>query len=491
MSTAAVTPQHRVSGWNIHLLCGPEGDRFAGVFHPPGSSSLTYRDVVDELRLCFDIPTNAGSRDEEIASPWHNIAFGYKVTTYSCLQSVEEDALSTSDTSLRMISGQYLDESISTPADDQFSDSERRTILCLHIIRHTECELDHTEPVFVHLQHGCAKHMSYPSLRRDERYLPPGKASTDPHVAQLPYRKTIRSARGSLIPSKRSDSSSESLTKDSETHSEVGADQDVSNMIAPPAAEIPLDEARATMARFRTSCFIGGTRCAVSGKGRAWTTYPGVGPGIQACHIVPQQHYNVYPVPSSFGRTLYNPHRLLEAWIRTWSAKNSLAMFSHFHDLFDKRLFSIHPVTLRIRVFVPYDVLLEHHGSTAQVSYLVDRKALQHHYEMYCIENMAAKMLTPDVHRSKITSVSGIPAAISPLMSGYRSRRIASLIITGGRSSNDIPGDIEQPARVGSGPDESATSTCPTPNETGLLTSDDSFTSGLYNSCLPVREDLA
>ncbi|KAJ4175597.1 hypothetical protein NW755_014845 [Fusarium falciforme] len=60
--------------------------------------------------------------------------------------------------------------------------------------------------------------------------------------------------------------------------------------------------------------------------------------------------------------------------------------------MFDTRLFRIHPKTLRIRVFIPYDVLLEYHGRIAKVPRSVDRAALRHHYEMCCIENMAAKM---------------------------------------------------------------------------------------------------
>ncbi|KAG8408068.1 hypothetical protein J3459_018198 [Metarhizium acridum] len=72
MFNVAITPQLRALGWNVHILCGPDSDRFAGIFHPPGSNSLTYRDIVDELRLCFDIPTDSKADDGESANPWQD-----------------------------------------------------------------------------------------------------------------------------------------------------------------------------------------------------------------------------------------------------------------------------------------------------------------------------------------------------------------------------------------------------------------------------------
>ncbi|GAB0136005.1 hypothetical protein EsDP_00004323 [Epichloe bromicola] len=491
MSNAAITSQLRALGWNVHILCGPEGDRFAGVFHPPGSNSLTYRDIVDELRLCFDIPTDSGAEDEDRANPWHDIAFGYGISTGGNLQPAGEDASTTSNTSLRIISGQHLGGIISTPAGDESSDPGRPAIVCLHAFRHTECRIGHTEPVSVHLREGCAKHIAYPSLHRDERYLPPGKASGDPHFAQLPYRKTRRSTRSSQSPSKRSASGSASPPKDPPSYSDAGVSEDVANMVAPPAVKISLEQARQTMAAFRTSCLAGSTKCAVSGKGRSWYMNPNVGPGIQACHIVPQQHYNVYPVPDSFGESQYSPRRLREAWNRTWSAENSLALFSHFHDFFDNRLFSIHPETLQIRVFVPYDVLLEHHGSTAQLSPMVDRKALRHHYDMCCIENMAAKMLLSDVYVSEMTSRSGTSGPISPFESGCPTPTLQNITNTANSSSKDIPGDPQKRARPGL--DEPAADTNQFPHEIGLSTGDGSSTSGSlqYNPSLPDWMDLA
>ncbi|KAM0417403.1 hypothetical protein ACHAPT_012638 [Fusarium lateritium] len=69
----------------------------------------------------------------------------------------------------------------------------------------------------------------------------------------------------------------------------------------------------------------------------------------------------------------------------------------HLHDLFDARLFSIHPDTHRIRAFVPYDVVTEFHGRKAFLPPVVDREALRHHWDMCCIENMAALAPYPDI----------------------------------------------------------------------------------------------
>ncbi|KAH6985459.1 hypothetical protein EDB80DRAFT_767932 [Ilyonectria destructans] len=454
MSSAAITPQFRALGWNVHLLCGPESDRFAGLFHPPGSNSLTYRDIVNELRLCFEIPTNSGAEDDESTDTWADIAFEYGGSVGGNLQPLDGDASTTAIPSPRMISGQYFDGSVSTPPGDPLSDPARPPIVRLHVVRHAECRIALTEPLTAHLRAGCAKHIPYPSLRRDERYLPPNKASRDPRFARLPYRKTIRPTRGSQSPPKRSASGSVSPTKDSRSNNEAGDAEDATDLVAPPTLDIPLEQARQTMAAFRTSCLAASTTCAVTGKGRSWYMNPNVGPAVQACHIVPQQHYHVYPVPSSFGNSRCSPRRLREAWDRTWSAENSLLLLSHLHELFDARLFSIHPETLRVRVFMPYDVLLDYHGSVAQLSPIVDRRALRHHYQLCCIENMAAKMPLSEASTSEAVSRSAASGAISPFESGSHTPIIPSVTSTGNGSSQGIPGDPSKQARPA--PDEPA-----------------------------------
>ncbi|KAI8659046.1 HNHc domain-containing protein [Fusarium sp. Ph1] len=332
-------------------------DHFAGLYHPPGSNSLTYGDIINELCLCFNI-TASGVTDDS----WGDVAFGYLGSVGASLQPLGGPATIATPSSPRLIHGQELDQSVSTPPGDP-SGEQRPPIVRLHVVRHKDCEIAAETSLKGHLQAGCAKHIPYPSLRRDDRYLPPNKPSTDSRFSRFPYRKTIR-ARGSQSPPKRSASGSASPTKDPA----LNQVEDVTDLVAPPDFDIPIETARQTMASFRNSCLSGTARCAITGKGRSWYMNPTVGLGVQACHIVPQQHYHVYPVPSSFPGGRYDSRRLRAAWERTWSAKNGLLLFSHLHELFDARLFSIHPDTLRIRVFMPYYVLLDYHGVLAHLS---------------------------------------------------------------------------------------------------------------------------
>ncbi|KAF5023173.1 hypothetical protein F66182_4770 [Fusarium sp. NRRL 66182] len=179
--------------------------------------------------------------------------------------------------------------------------------------------------------------------------------------------------------------------------------------------EVKHESARQIMAQFRSSCFVMAGRCAVSGKGRSWCINPTVGPGLQACHIIPQQHYHLYPDLRGDQTTETCGRRLVEAWMQTWSATNGLLLMSHLHEAFDARLFSIHPETLRIRAFVPYDTIMDYHGTEARVPLDVDRHALRHHYDMCCIENMAAKMPPEDLIALSSASQTGTSGASTSL----------------------------------------------------------------------------
>lgn len=225
--------------------------------------------------------------------------------------------------------------------------------------------------------------------------MPPKMSSTDPRITSLPYRKRAAVRRSSRSPSKRSASGSVSPDKYSES-GQLHEEESLVDMVAPPDMEIAPDFGRQTIAKFRSSLLTFARRCAVSGKGRTWCYSPAIGPAVQACHIIPQQHYHLYPDPlldpQSSHSLEFSPQRLLKAWECTWAFRNGILLLSHLHELFDARLFSIHPDTLQIRAFVPYDVICDYHGRTAALGAYVDRNALRHHYEMCCIENMAAEM---------------------------------------------------------------------------------------------------
>ncbi|RSL53478.1 hypothetical protein CEP54_010348 [Fusarium duplospermum] len=361
MSNSAVIPDMRARGWNVHILSGSTGFNFAGLYLHDGNDSIKWQHVLDELALCFDLPCS-----------W---PFAFAFGGY-----LNADADTPTTT---LICEAELDQFVPSPPPSQLPDA--RAIVRYHLVHHKSCTINNSSPLADHLKAGCAKQIARPPRRRDPRYLPPEK------------------------------------TLDRRTHNTLSSPQnseldDDSAMTAPPDMPITAEEARKTMDIFRASCLTAAVQCAVSARGRSWCPAPSFGPALQACHIVPQQHYHVYPDPDGLSDltdadVFYSSRRLEEAWRNTWSADNGILLLCHLHNSFDQRLFSIHPDTLRIRAFVPYDVVLDYHGKKAQVPVNVDRGALRHHYEMCCIENMAAK--APMMERSTIAS-----GTVSPFAAG-------------------------------------------------------------------------
>lgn len=150
MASAAVTPRLRTLGWNVHLLYGPEGEHFAGLFHPPGSDSLSYRDVIQELRLCFDLlydaDANAGPNDA-----WENVAFQV-INPVSNSPQPLRNAPTTAAFSPRMVCGQGLDQSVLTIPADPTLPLARPPVVRLHVVRHSECPITAEQPLAAHLQ---------------------------------------------------------------------------------------------------------------------------------------------------------------------------------------------------------------------------------------------------------------------------------------------------------------------------------------------------
>ena len=157
--------------------------------------------------------------------------------------------------------------------------------------------------------------------------------------------------------------------------------------------DVTPEKARQTIETFRHECLIHTDRCAISGKGQSWCIIPSIGPGLQVCHIIPQQQFYLYPDDQQLD-TDDGDERLNRAWANTWSNKNGILLMNDIRHLFEARLISIHPDTHRIRAFVPYDFITEFNGKKANIPRKVDKLALRHHYEMACIENMAAQMPT-------------------------------------------------------------------------------------------------
>ncbi|KAG7402914.1 hypothetical protein Forpe1208_v016786 [Fusarium oxysporum f. sp. rapae] len=393
MASSTVTPSRRSAGWNVVFLAGKSHSHFAGVFSPASCSLLTFQDVVREMSLCFEFQGGSGGDDTGF---WGNIAF----------ETLDQDSFHDSFPSL------IRDLSISVPSLDS-PNLKRPNVLRFRIFRHTPCQLPDDSPLHAHLQAKCAHHLPQPVRRHNMRYLPPKTASSDSRYAIMPYRSTLKGRRGSVSP-KRPRSGSTSPNKDTSADPD---DMDVSEMVMPANMDLDLGKARKYSNNFRTSCLDNANACAVSGKGASWYFNSDIGPALHACHIVEQKQYHLYPRDDDDQDnedTMYSPRRLGELWLRTWSSRNSILLLSHLHELFDARLFSIDPKTHKIRAFVPYDVITEYHGRKATLPRDVDPLALQHHYDMCCIENMAAQFPYIDMtsfEDSRMTSGTKTPAS--------------------------------------------------------------------------------
>ncbi|RSL87568.1 hypothetical protein CEP52_015484 [Fusarium oligoseptatum] len=458
MSSAAVTPSMRAVGWNVHFTIGWEEDpgAFAGIYQAAGSDLVTFRNVCDELRLCFEFPSDAArseNDDDDNDDPWSSIAFAL---------ADHPDFPSSPTICPSFVTEEYLDQPV--PSLPPLHPKEQN-VLKYHLVRHKRCELPSSSPLDTHLQARCAQHLPNPVRRRDSRYLPPSKAPSDPRLTIMPLRRKLKAR--SQSPTKRSASGSSSPRKNG---SDDADEDEFDNILAPASMNIDLEEARRVTNDFRSSCLNRATCCAVSGEGEPWCPGPPIGPGVQACHIIPQQHYHLYP--STSGQhgdddrpVEESPRRLQEAWQNTWNPRNGILLMKHLHEFFDARLFSIHPRTLRIRVFVPYNALTRFNGQKASVPATIDRKALRHHYEMCCIENMAAERpnldaASPSTSRMG-TSGTGTPFSARtdfPLTPSSRGTQMETVIgMTGHPSKRSQPtGSDQSQPRDASGHDNLA-----------------------------------
>lgn len=60
-------------------------------------------------------------------------------------------------------------------------------------------------------------------------------------------------------------------------------------------------------------------------------------------------------------------------------------------------MISIHPKTHIIRAFIDYDVIAEFHNRKANLPANVSQRALQHHWDMCCLENTSPFWLLPNL----------------------------------------------------------------------------------------------
>ncbi|KAI1271424.1 hypothetical protein F5Y07DRAFT_344273 [Xylaria sp. FL0933] len=218
-----------------------------------------------------------------------------------------------------------------------------------------------------------------------------------------------------------------------------------------PPALVEKDEAGSLIDVFRESVLAtAGSRCAISGKGKVWGPDDvAFGPAIRAAHIIPQIHWSVYPDGNQQIAAADDSEALRYSWLSTWQYRNGIALAAHLHICFDLRLISIDPRSNRIRAFMPYDLITEYHNKEAVLPTEVDRCALQHHYDMCCIENMA----TAEPVRFSLTTrkISSLPLLTSTAASSQAAAEPPKKTPQSGNReaqsspSQDVPAQVSSP----------------------------------------------
>lgn len=181
--------------------------------------------------------------------------------------------------------------------------------------------------------------------------------------------------------------------------------------------KIPLNiwGAEETIKGFHSLSNTSGRCCAISGLGRfapensklAWSD-----PGLKISHIIPPQHFEVYPVDKSDIED--EDDELSEKWRMTWDPReNGIVLLGHFHDLWRARLVAIDPPTLTVRCFGPYDSIAAFEGKKAHLSNVPNRDALRWHYDMCVYENITAKQSQPLVAKHNMGTISAVRPELS------------------------------------------------------------------------------
>lgn len=161
------------------------------------------------------------------------------------------------------------------------------------------------------------------------------------------------------------------------------------------------------------------------------------GPGFEAAHVFPQSQWLAFPLrddpppgvgpsnmlairssgppqlpldglrlppPSSPGTPATGSlgsdidiarakETLLKRYSQTWSPRSGITLRADIHSLFDSRLITIHPSTLKTRLFADIPWLLKYHGQQAQLlkSEPIPSYALEWHYNQCVIENICCR----------------------------------------------------------------------------------------------------
>ncbi|KUI73850.1 hypothetical protein VM1G_09425 [Cytospora mali] len=365
---ATCSYERRYKSWN-HKIFVVNGSRaVSGVYQR--DSMLSVADVAHELELClvFDTP-----RDDTLWKP----------------------ALLSSDTASpgSLI---ILDHQDQNPFPTPIPDEVRNWIYMFHFSSRCAYRDLHS------LGDPCIQQAAMPKRRVDPRYLGINEKPQDEKLAVVPVRKSLKRSLSTTSVHGRNMSPSP-------------ARSDSVQGTVPKV--ISYGQSRPYVNGWRNNVLVNSWTCVLSGKGKSpipsGMSGPGIqGPGIEVAHIVPQLQWYTFPLDDN-GRTanIDNPEELLAAWISTWVAGNGITMLSHLYKCYITRLISIHPKTHTIRAFVDYDFLTDLHNSKAHLPDNIDQRALQHHWDMCCLENSASYHLTPN--RGTLTNRPELPSPLA------------------------------------------------------------------------------
>jgi hypothetical protein len=139
MSSATVTSSMRAVAWNVHFTIGEDEDpgAFAGIYQVPGSNLVTFRDVCDELRLCFEYPYDISENENE--KTWNDIAFSLN----------QDHSPSSLDPDLSFVTEAKMDQAVPSLAPLR---PKEQNVLSYHIYYHKNCTLPPGSPLESHMQ---------------------------------------------------------------------------------------------------------------------------------------------------------------------------------------------------------------------------------------------------------------------------------------------------------------------------------------------------
>lgn len=136
-------------------------------------------------------------------------------------------------------------------------------------------------------------------------------------------------------------------------------------------------------------------RCAISGQRVHWK--PGFAPGLGWYHIVGQ---NTPAIINQGSSQIMDRNALFKP------GHDDIMMLSHIYDFWKAGLLAIHPDTLRVRCFVPSDLIRDYDDKAASFpdSGIPDLAALRIHYEICVWVNMTAFLPRIPLTLSSVTN---------------------------------------------------------------------------------------